>query len=306
MKLDPKARYSAGDFQSPGPAAMGTASAMKSVFYATVAVVVCTAQAQTDNPVATAIGRDTDNLVVAAIAGNLATVKRLLASGADTNRRLMGTTAFEVALADGDVEMVQALLTAGADVPEDALFFAARARDLEMVKALLGTNADLDWQGEVNGNTALMYGISQHSRQNPAPMEIARLLVEAGADVNLANKTGVTALSLAVQGRSPENVAMVEALLARGARVDHRSCYYVPDGPLKNRSSYLRAVGATALGLASSMGNTAAVKALIAANANVNGPQCDGKTPLDLALENGHAEVADILRKAMVSAPSPN
>jgi hypothetical protein len=34
---------------------------------------------------------------------------------------------------------------------------------------------------------------------------------------------------LAVQVNSPEGLAMVEALLARGADVDHRRCYSVPD-----------------------------------------------------------------------------
>lgn len=282
---------------------------MRSGLFATVALVACTAHAQTDNPVTAEIARDTDNLVVATIAGELVAVKRLLESGADVNQRLLGRTAFSAAVQEGHVEIVKALLAAGADVNEPccdagALFFAARARDLETVKALLAANADLNGQGENTGNTALMYGISQQSPFNSAPLEIARLLMEAGADVNLANNRGVTALLLAVQGKGPETVPMVEALLARGANVDHRRCYYVSDSPLKNVSSYLRAIGATALGLASSAGNTAAVRALVAANADVTFPQCDGRTPLELALSNGHDEVADILRSAMATAPA--
>lgn len=276
---------------------------MKRALFLTVALGACTAHAQTDNPAAAAIARNTDSLVVAATAGDLVAVNRLLASGVDVNQGWMDNTAFDIALGQGDVEIVQALLAAGADVDKRALFFAARARDVEMVKVLLATDADLNWQGEVNGNTALMYGISQQSPSNAAPLEIARLLLGAGADVNRANKSGVTALLLAVQGRSAENFALIEALLARGADVDHRSCYYVPDSPLKNRSWSLRAVGATALGLASADGNTAAVEALIAADADVSWPQCDGKTPLQLAEENGHEDVAAILREALAGAP---
>jgi uncharacterized protein len=175
------------------------------------------------------------------------------------------------------------------------------ARDLEMVKVLLAANADMNQQGGINKDTALIYGIRQQSPRNPAPMELARLLVEAGADVNLANRNGVTALLLAVQVNSPEGLAMVEALLARGADVDHRRCYSVLDSPARNQIPYLRAVGATALGVASSVGNTAAVRALIAADADVNLPQCDGKAPLALAEENGHVEVSEILRSAIAS-----
>ena len=56
-----------------------------------VALALGAAHAQTDNPAAAAIGRDTDNLVVAAIAGDLVAVNRLLESGADVNQRLMAS-----------------------------------------------------------------------------------------------------------------------------------------------------------------------------------------------------------------------
>jgi ankyrin repeat protein len=272
--------------------------AMKTALLVAAGLIACTAQAQNDNPAVAAIARETDSLGVAALARDAAAIDRLLRSGANVNQRSMNGTALEIAAGNGDVEIVQALLRAGAHVHASAVFDAARARDLEMVTTLLATDADLNYQGGVAGNTALMYGISQQSQSSPAPMQIARLLLEAGADVNRANNNGVTALLLAVQGRSAENAAMVEGLLARGADVDHRSCYYVPDSPLKNRSSYLRAVGATPLSLASSVGNDAAVRTLLGAGADPTLAQCDGRTALDLALANGHEEVASLLREA--------
>ena len=68
--------------------------------------------------------------------------------------------------------------------------------------------------------------------------------------------------------------------------------------------SYDRARKATALGVASPLGRAEVVQALLAAKADVNLAQCDGKTPLMLALENGHQEVAELLRRAIAAAPA--
>ncbi len=280
---------------------------MKSGVFATALLVAYAAHAQLENPMEDAIARETNNLVIAAITRDLAAVERLLESGTDVNQRLQNRTAFEVAVGNGDVEIVQALLAAGADVNmrccgANALFHAARTRDLEMVKVLMDANIDLDRQGGITGDTALILGIRHKSRRDPVPMEIARLVLEAGADVNIENRIGVTALLLAVQTDDSESLAMVEALLARGADVDHRRCHSIPDdSPARNRVPYVRAVGGTALGLASMLGNTAAVEALIAAGADVNLPHCDGRTPLELAMENGHDEMSYILRSAISS-----
>jgi ankyrin repeat protein len=276
---------------------------MKTTLLVAAGFLAWTTHAQNHNPAIAAIARDTDSLVVAALARDAAAIERLLRSGADVNQHSTNGTALEIAVGNGDVQIVQALLRAGVDVHESALFDAARSRDSEMVKTLLATDADLNWQGEVAGNTALMYGISGQSPSNPAATQIAWMVLDAGADVNRANKNGVTALLLAVQGRGAENVAMVDALLARGANVDHRSCHYVPDSPLKNRGSFLRAVGATPLSLASLVGNDVVVRALLGAGANPHLPQCDGKTALDLALANGHEEVAGLLGEAVAVAP---
>ena len=56
--------------------------------------------------------------------------------------------------------------------------------------------------------------------------------------------------------------------------------------------------GKTALMLASEKGHADAVKALLAAGANVNARDKDGRTALSLATENGHTETANILRNA--------
>lgn len=239
-------------------------------------------------------------LMVAAFYGRLEVVQALLAAKANVNavnsEQRDGETALGRAVQKGHVEVVRALVAAKADVErccgDGALYYAARAGNLEMVKALLTAKPDLNRRSKISGNTALMWGISE------GRLDIARLLVEAGAIVSIANDKGVTALSLAVQG-GPESLAMVQALLAAGAYVDSRNCSVPDDDNLHPFvSSYDRAKKATALGVASSLGRVEMVQALLAAKANPNLEQCDGKTPLTLALENNRSEVADLLISA--------
>ena len=121
-----------------------------------------------------------------------------------------------------------------------------------------------------------------------------RALIEAGANVNLANDNGVTPLMLAVQHGNE----MLQALLAGHADVDSLNCrvFDPARAAAPPQSSFQRAEGKTALGLASTLGNTAAVRAIIAAKADVNLKQCDGSTPLALALKNNHPEIAELLK----------
>jgi len=191
--------------------------------------------------------------------------------------------------------VVRALLAAGADVNlANAVYEAAKGRNVALVTLLLTAKPDLNLRSKLGGITALMWGIAQ------GPLEIARSLVEAGANVNVSDDNGVTPLALAVEGRGAESLALVQALLAAGAGVDSRECGKSALVPLLSMS-YGLARGATALGLASSNGNVEVARALLAAKADVNLKQCDGSTPLMLALQNGHQEVADLLRSAGAS-----
>lgn len=249
-------------------------------------------------------------LIEASFYGHLKVVQALLAAKADVDatrsEKKDGETALTLAVQKGHVEVVRMLLAANADVDHpccsaNALYEAARARNLDIVKVLLAAKPDLNRRSKISGTTALMWGISTGG------LDIARLLLEAGADVNLSNNNGITALALAVQGKSPESLAMVRALLAAGASVDARNCN-VPEmtnvSPGRERIvfTYDRARKATALGVASSLGRAEVVQTLLGAGADVNLEQCDGKTPLMLALENNHLEVAELLRSAVAAS----
>ena len=133
-------------------------------------------------------------------------------------------------------ETIKALIDAGADVNvknkrgNTALMYAAGVNDnSEVVKALLDVGADVDVKDDHYGNTALMYAAMysgddtlQDLRNGFVDMvknsEIVRALIEAGADVNVKNNRGNTALMYEAMSR--KNPEIVKVLLEAGAEVN--------------------------------------------------------------------------------------
>ena len=99
-------------------------------------------------------------------------------------------------------------------------------------------------------------------------------LIEAGADVNVVGKLGLTPLTCAA---SQGNVQVVEALLKRGARLNEG-----PRSALANAAEY---------------GQVETVRLLLRAGADVNGIAKDTK-PIVAAASKGHVEIVDILISA--------
>ncbi len=285
---------------------------------------------------ATLADAQSNDLVSAAARGDLPAVRTLLASGADVNAKRSSVdtrTALVFAAENGHVEVAQALLAARADVNAQdaggrtALWIAAASPHAELVKVLLAARPDLEIPDGL-GRTPLFAVVNL--RQN---LDALRLLLEAGASPNAMGKNGATPLMLAASGDGPTSLAMVHALLAARARLYEglRVCRGSGPGAARLLGPYAAAAGGTALALASAGGSTEIVETLIAAGANVDLKQCDGKTPLTiaaaggradvvrpllaakadvnindasgktalmLAVENGHAEVAELLRTA--------
>ena len=98
-------------------------------------------------------------------------------------------------------------------------------------------------------------------------LETAKLLVDAGADVNAANRYGVTPLSLACTNG---NEAMVDLLLEAGAD---------PNTTLRGDE--------TALMTAARTGRLGPVKALLSRGADVNARERRGQTALMWAAAEG-------------------
>lgn len=153
--------------------------------------------------------------------GNHVEVARLLiAAGADVNAKdSISDTPFLYAGAEGRNDILKMTLQAGADLASTnryggtALIPAAHHGHPETVKMLLGTAIKIDHVNRL-GWTALIEAVIL-SDGGPIHTDIVRLLVEAGANVNIADRDGVTPL---VHARRRGYTGMVAILERAGGR----------------------------------------------------------------------------------------
>jgi ankyrin repeat protein len=177
--------------------------------------------------------------------------------------------------------LLAAAALAFAAAPPSEVADAASRNDKPALRALLQKKADVN-APQIDGTTAL------HWAAQADDLEMADLLLRAGAKVVAANQAGATPLLLAcVNGSS----AMIGALVKAGADVN---------APL-TRS------GDTALMIASRTGKIDAVKTLLDARANINTKETwGGTTALMWAAAERHSDVVKLLidRGADVNAKS--
>lgn len=151
----------------------------------------------------------------------------------------------------GDVAAVRGLLDSGAE-PNWArgdgitvLHVASEEGHLEIAKLLIGAGAEVEATTRIGDYTPL------HLAAGRAQGAVVRVLLEAGADPSaVTTNSGVTALHLAAKAMKGE--AAVRALLEHGAPVDAREA----------------AAGQTPLMFAASYGRTAAVRELVSHGAD--------------------------------------
>ena len=141
-------------------------------------------------------------LLLAAGTGNLQTIKILLAAGANPNVKVTSFHAGEltpliVATHTGGpdrVQIVTALLDAKAQINPKGTFGMSplmnAVEDLEILKLLIARGANVN-QKNFRGATALMGAAAA------GPPEVVRYLLEKGADANARDKDGYTALDAA-------------------------------------------------------------------------------------------------------------
>ena len=211
----------------------------------------------------------------AAAAGDLATVRSLLAQGANVNAAdSSGDTALIDAAEHGHLDVVEALLAAHADVAahgssnstalEEAVFYD----HVDIVRALLAHGAPVDEPG-VSGDTAL------DDAANEGKIDVAKVLLAHGADIEHKNSNGATPLLIAAFFGHPRTARW---LVARGADVAARDDAYL-----------------TPLMLAAALDDVPRATALIAQGANVDATGANSKTALMVASQCGSLDVLNLL-----------
>lgn len=159
-------------------------------------------------------------LIAAAYQNHLEIARLLIEAGADVNMQDdTRQSAYLIPTADGYLELLKLTLQAGADVHSldsyngTGLIRAADRGHVEIIQELLKTDIDLDHVNRL-GWTALLEAIILGDG-GPRHTEVVRLLVEAGADVSLADGHGVTPLTHARERGFEEIAAILENAGAR-------------------------------------------------------------------------------------------
>lgn len=152
---------------------------------------------------------------------------------------------------------------------EPAIVDAAMNGDLKTVRSL-ARQADALAAAHPDGMTALHWAVQRRD------LPMADLLLDAGADPALANRTGAKPLYLAAQNG---DAAIIGRLLEAG----------------EDANAILTAEGETVLMLTAYTGNPAAVKLLLERGADANATQARGQTALMWAAAEGHTAVVELL-----------
>jgi ankyrin repeat protein len=291
----------------------------------------------------------------AARRSDLTEVQRLLAQGAEVDaRNARGDTALMIAAGRGHVDIVRSLLAAGADVQaengvgETAWVLAVTLNENDETVAALraaGARPDVDKMAEhlmrlQDLNKALQDGslsrvramvqsgavdIDRLSTHRESPLLVAvhhgdaamaRMLLAAGADPSLPNRSGFTPLMMAVR---QERSGLVEMLLEAGAEVNWATAggwtalmFAVEAENIEITTRLLDAgadpnqagiSSATPLMLATVTGSETLLTLLLAHGADLHARDQDGWSAVDWAILNEQPTLAAYLQQAGGSPP---
>ncbi len=224
------------------------------------------------------------SLVASVRAGDLAAVLALLRQGSAVDQRdPEGLSPLLIASGLGQPQMVEILLTAGADpllveprMGATALHKAAQAGNPDVIEHLLRHGAFIDQQSPILGNTPLMDAVSYKNEK-----AVERLLAR-GCRLTARNHWQQTALDIAQHDGLTNIARMLQA---------------------RNEQDHAQVAGQELIA-AIKAGDGTEVARLIAAGADVNqrvpatGGVDDDYTPLGIAAREGHAVIVGLLLDA--------
>ncbi len=251
-------------------------------------------------------------------------VIELLADGANANAKdKYGWTVLMATTCCGNAEIVEALLEAGADIPEDTSEYSTnmqailkRERQARKDKQLADSSIknleqeDGAGAGGTEKNQKMLNDQLIEATENDNT-EIIEVLLKEGADINATNEDGQTALVIAAEKGHIETVQVL--LTTPGINIDAANnkdgstalMFAAQNGhtnivnTLIDKGADVNAAnnkyGSTALMFAALCGNTEIVNNLIDKDANVNATDKDGLTALMITAATGHVDIVQIL-----------
>lgn len=225
-------------------------------------------------------------LSIASRTGDEQMARLLIANGANVNARdEVGNTPLHAAAgAQAAPPAITALLLSmGADPNvrgrkgATALWYATLSGRAEVVQLLVDHGANPDVQEQVAQSSPLDTAASL------GHIGVVEVLLEAGADVEIASPTGTPLHSAAYS----QHADIADLLLRHGADVNAADA---------NDVTPLHLAAASSDGSGERTNGTATADLLIAHGARVNAIQCDRMTPLDVAVFVGSTELIDLLQ----------
>ncbi|KAL9601010.1 MAG: hypothetical protein Q9219_002832 [cf. Caloplaca sp. 3 TL-2023] len=244
-----------------------------------------------------------DALLTAARQGDSIAVELALAEGADVNAKgPEGTAAVHIATLHGCTDIVELLIACNADVniqttPQGdreqrkfqgrrtALHWAADKGFEDIARLLIDNGAEIDAKN-YSGRTPLQEAVKTAN----IGFGVTRLLLERGASIAIYDDEGWTPLHQAAFGG---NSTLIETLVEKGCDIEAQTS----DSTFWNSSRFCRA---TPLFLAAGSGREAAVRTLMAHGANIRCRNLAREMPIHVASWRGFATIVRIMLEAGV------
>ena len=213
-------------------------------------------------------------LIIAVGNSYIDTAKILIENGANINAvDIEGWSALSYAVNNGDIEIAKLLLENKAKI-KDELLIAIKSPIVEssinIMKLLIENGANINYTDE-NGFNPLNIAIES------GDMELTKFLITNGANVNSLMQDGVSLIGYAI---AQNNMDLLQMLIENGANVNYT-----------NGDSWAN----TPLQTASRLGLDNVVRILLTRNVDINAVDINGNTALHTAALNSQLSVVKLL-----------